>query len=275
MPPTIHTEQTERFIHGQADSLRSVNQSRLVRSPAIACIFCGSQVVPQSTSHIVPESLGGPHSPIAPPGITCDACNQYFGQKVESFALRSFPFIGYRLLESIPSKKNRMVSLPTSLGVIRASGTPGRIELESRCPQVEQLVIEGRANSFRIVAEVTEALAVCRMLLKIGLELLGKHFYEVAISERVRNAREFARRPKPRDRWWFIIHSDPSVLFNAHPDFSVDESGAIEIIEHEDRLISILRLRGVTTMIPLEDGTLPPNQQELPEPAYRIVWARC
>ena len=121
--------------------------------------------------------------------------------------------------------------MPTSLGVTRASGALGRVELEPRSPQVEQRVIEGRTNCFRIAAEVTESLAACRMLLKIGLELLGKHFYEVAISERVRNAREFARRPKPGDRWWFIIHSDPSALFNAQPDLSGD--GAIEILEHE------------------------------------------
>ncbi|MGO4416961.1 HNH endonuclease, partial [Cupriavidus sp. KB_39] len=181
-----------------------------MESHIVACIFCGNRGISKSRSHIIPESLGGPHSPIAPFGITCDGCNQYFGQKVESFALRSFPFIGYRLLESIPSKKNRMVSIPSTIGVIRASGTSGKLELEPRSPRVAQHVVAGHICSFRFSAEVTDALAVCRMLLKIGLELLGKHFYEVAISERVRRAREFARRPRLGERWWFIIHSDPS-----------------------------------------------------------------
>ncbi|MGO4416887.1 hypothetical protein AB4Z27_28360, partial [Cupriavidus sp. KB_39] len=54
-----------------------------------------------------------------------------------------------------------------------------------------------------------------------------------------------------------------------------DNENAIEIIECQQRLISILQLRGVTTMIPLEGGTLPPNQQELAEPEYRIIWAAC
>lgn len=72
----------------------------------VPCIFCSAKDGPHSIAHVVPESLGGNNAPVGRPGATCSACNQYFGQKVESKALRSFPFIGFRVLAGSPVQPN-------------------------------------------------------------------------------------------------------------------------------------------------------------------------
>lgn len=167
-----------------------------------------------------------------------------------------------------------MVSVAATLGNVWASGVPGYIELEPRSPDLVPKILAGEVSQFRVLAEVTEPVAVCRMLLKIGLELLGKHFYQVATSERVGAAREFARRPKRGDRWWFVLHSDPSEILETCRN-SGDDSWSIEIVEREARLLAVVRFPGTTSLVPLESGTLPPGEEELSEPMYRIVWATC
>ena len=236
------------------------------------CIFCRKQGSSQNVGHIIPESLGGKNSPIGKTGVTCDSCNQYFGQKVESKALMSFPFIEHRVLLGVPSKKGTMPKTQGSLGTLKATGKFGTFELEPRTEEIGNKVISGEITQIRVIAEVTEPLAVCRMLLKIGLELLGKHFYEVAISERVAAACEFARRPKRGTDWWFIVRSSPqNYLLEKH---SASEY-TIEIIERQGILISVMHMLGISVMIPLEAGTLPPDEVEFPEPEYRIISAVC
>lgn len=238
----------------------------------VPCIFCLAEDDRHSTAHVVPESLGGSNAPVGRPGATCNACNQYFGQKVESKALRSFPFIGFRVLASIPSKKGKFPHIATSIGAVHATGVPGIVELQPRDNEIFSRISTGEASQLRIVAEVTEPVAVCRMLLKIGLEQLGKHFYEVATSDRVLAARQFARRSERGDRWWFILQSRPNEYVfgsEASKEFSV------EIVEWDGVLVSVLHMTGISSIIPLESRALPPAAGELPEPEFRTVWAMC
>jgi len=110
------------------------------------------------------------------------------------------------------------------------------------------------------------------LLLKIGLEQLGKNFYEVSVSERVRAAREFARRPKPGDGWWFLVRSSPAEYLTGSTQ--IFES-SIEIIETGGVLVSAMHMLGVSTMVSLEYGELPAEKGDLPEPEYRIIFAKC
>ena len=236
------------------------------------CIFCEREGPSNTVAHIIPESLGGKNSPVGRPGVTCDACNQYFGQKVESKALASFPFIGHRILSGIPTKKNSMPSMRSTIGEIRATGMPGIIEVEPRSERVGMLLRVGEVTQFRMLAEVTAPLAVCRMLLKIGLEQLGKHFYEVAVSPRVKAAREFSRMPRRGQAWWFILQSDPQQYVNGLLE---NTESSIEILECEGVLLSIMHSGGVSTIIPLEEGAQPPYSNELSEPEFRIVHTAC
>lgn len=242
----------------------------MTESSSIACIFCFGR---ESTSiaHIVPESLGGRGSPIGRSGVTCDRCNQYFGQKVEAKALQSFPFNSYRLMQGVPSKKGRFVRMITTLGQVEASGQPGIVHLDSRDQRFKSLIEQGEVNQLRILAEVSEPLAVARMLLKIGLEQLGKHFYAVATSDRVSDARAFARAPKKGDQWWFVLRSAPHELFSSE----ASEDASIEIVEQDGVLVSVMHLPGVTTMVPLEGRALPPPPDSLPVPEFHVIRSVC
>jgi hypothetical protein len=240
-----------------------------------ACIFCGDNSLGRSVSHIVPETLGGPGSPVSPRGVVCDACNQYFGQKVEAFALQSFPFLTYRLFQGIPSKARKMASLPTTLGKVTASGWPGRVHLDPRTEALGVGVAQGQATTFRILAEVTQPLAVARMLLKIGLETMGKYFYDVAVSDRLEQARTFCRRPKRGTKWWILLSCDPLVMSGLVSDPSDEDELAVEVGEVGGVLTAVLSMPGLWAMVPLDGGSVPDFQGELKEPEWRLVWAVC
>lgn len=120
----------------------------------------------------------------------------------------------------------------------------------------------------RLIAEVTEPLAVCRPLLKIGLEQLGKHFYEVAMSERVQAARDFARKPRRGDGRWFILRSNPEEYGPGGPERA---ESSIEVIEREGILLSVMHMLGVSPITPLERRALPAEGNELSEPEFRTV----
>lgn len=209
---------------------------------------------------------------MAPPGITCDRCNQYFGQKIELNALASFPFSYYRLLKSIPTKKGKTTYIPATLGRIHASGDPGFLELEPRNRAIAENVLTDKITTFRILAEVTEPLAVCRMLLKIGLETLAKHFYDVAISTRVQDAIRYARSPKRGEQWWFSLYANPEEVIGPHQT-AEDEIPYIEIMERGEVLCSILRLPGIATLTPLERCNPAPFNPD--NPLIRLIRATC
>ncbi len=235
------------------------------------CVFCGADGPASSVAHIVPESLGGPLAPVGLQGATCDRCNQYFGQKVESVALGSFPFLTTRLMAGIPTKKGKMPAMQSTLGQIFGTGRPGFISVDPRSPQAAQGVSDGTITRLTTLAEVTEPLAVCRLALKIGVEFLAKHFYEVAISPRVAAAREFARRPRRGSQWWAVLRSDPVALLRdaRDPNNGLD----LSLFEHEGCLTCLLEMPGLALMVPLQPGYEPPDASELPEPEYRIIRA--
>ena len=236
------------------------------------CIFCGSDGPFASVSHIVPESLVGSNGPVAAGQTTCDPCNHYFGQKVESAALSTFPFNHFRLFSSIPSKKGRLFSMPTTAGMIAAAGRPGQLELKE--PTEKALAFIGRSETgqFRLLAEVTEPLAVARMLIKVGIETLAKHHDALARSARFAAAREFCRRPRRGQRWWFAIQTEASAMFM--PRTHTEAAGEIDVGEAQGCAYCAVRLLGLAAFTPLE-----PNAQPMgfdPEdPTLRLCWPIC
>jgi hypothetical protein len=50
---------------------------------------------------------------------------------------------------------------------------------------------------------------------------------------------------------------------------------AVEIIERQGILISVLQMPGIAAMVPLEPGSSPPSVDELKEPEYHTAWAKC
>jgi hypothetical protein len=237
-----------------------------------ACIFCQSKGPFSSVSHIVPESLGGQLSPVAQPGITCDACNQYFGQKVEPKALGSFPFSTYRLFQGMPTKKRKMTSMQVTIGQIHASGIPGILHLEPRDQGIYEKVASKEVRVFRIPAVVTEPLAICRMLLKIGLEVLANEFYDVATSPRLQDAINYARNPRRGQRWWFVLHTDPEEMAS-YKDSQEEGIHFVEVIENNEVFCLVLRLTGITIFTPLEPCN--PDPADVATSPFSVIWSKC
>ncbi|WP_353740420.1 HNH endonuclease [Desulfolithobacter dissulfuricans] len=177
------------------------------------CIFCKHDTSDSTTSHILPASLGGEEWACLPDGIVCSGCNQYFGEKVENPALGSFPFLPFRVLLGIPTRKGKAPKLSTCLGTLKGSPLPGCIGIDPTSEDIERGINSGRLNQVRILAEPTEPLVVCRMLVKMGLEVVANDCPDDAQSPKFDSARMFARMPAKGTRWWFMINTDHGLLF--------------------------------------------------------------
>ncbi len=71
------------------------------------CIFCKRDSTgSRSAEHIIPESLGNDEH-VLPPGVVCDACNNYFASSIEQVVLESGEFKTARFNMGIPNKRNR------------------------------------------------------------------------------------------------------------------------------------------------------------------------
>jgi hypothetical protein len=152
---------------------------------------------------------------------------------------------------------------------MHAAGVPGFLELEPRSQVISEKVLADEITSFRVLAEVTEPLAVCRMLLKIGLEVLAKHFYEVATSTRVQDAIGFTRSPRRGDHWWFSLYANPEEVNEGHQE----NIPSIEIMERGGVLCSVLYLPGIATLTPLEPCNPTPLNPD--DPLMRLILAVC
>jgi hypothetical protein len=79
------------------------------------CLFCkrdssGSK----SAEHIIPESLGNTKQ-LLPPGVVCDACNNYFSREIEKPFLEAPAIAALRFHQTVPSKRGRLPSIPAIL----------------------------------------------------------------------------------------------------------------------------------------------------------------
>lgn len=221
----------------------------------MTCVFCKGLVEESRIEHILPESLGGGDWACMPNGLVCATCNQYFGSKVESKALGSYPFLPFRLLLGIPTKHKKAPFMKTTIGTLKSAQVPGRLGLDPSSDDVEQAILNDEIAQVRILAEPVEPLAVCRLLLKMGLELLACNS-EDAHLPRYDAARKFARSPHPNSRWWFLITCDFERLFLRFRNgvSSLDwENGVSLSIENADGGdVFRLKLLDMNLFVPLE-----------------------
>lgn len=238
------------------------------------CIFCKRDASLSSLSHILPASLGGTEWACLPNGVVCSLCNQYFGDKVEQLALSSFPFLPFRVLLGIPTRKGKAPKMDSFLGTITGSPEPGKIAVDPGSSAIKEGLDAGQIKLIVIPAEPTEAVAVSRMLVKMGLEIIAKHSPEEALSPRYDAARLFARSPSRGTTWWFLIHTDHTTLFSKFTaGVSLDEwltQVSLAVYESQEIKIFQLRLLGMTIITPLDKDVLPPDMAGLPEPDHRL-----
>jgi len=238
------------------------------------CIFCKHDLVNSTRTHILPASLGGEEWACLPDGIVCSRCNQYFGEKVERLALESYPFLPFRILLGIPTRKGKAPKISTHLGTIKGSPLPGCIGIDPVSSEVEQGISNGRINQIRILAEPTAPLAVCRMLVKMGLEVVANDSLDDAQSSTFESARTFARNPARGTQWWFMVNTDHENLFNRFRcgitredwfngvNLSVSQFDAFEAFR--------LQLLDMIIITPLDSHVMSPNKDDFPEPDFRV-----
>lgn len=240
----------------------------------MGCIFCGDNANNSTKSHILPGSLGGEEWACLPDGIVCSKCNQYFGEKVERLALDSFPFLPFRLLIGIPTRKMRPPKMQTHLGTFKGSPFPGVLGLDPASLEIDERVHIGEVNQIRILAEPIEPEAVCRMLVKMGLEVVANDSLSDAKSAAFDAARNFARRPNRNTEWWFLVHTDHESLFSKFQNgVSIQDwesNVSMSVVPATGAEIFRLQLLDITIITPLHDSVLPPSMDSLPEPEYRL-----
>lgn len=226
-------------------------------------LFCGAPADGAPVEHLLPESLGGGDWATLPSGIVCGGCNRYFGSHIEGPALASFPFLPIRVFSGIVSKRGRYPATPVVGGSLRGTDVPGLLDLD---PPNENRTVA------RILAVVTEPLAVARLLLKMGIELIASQSVEEARASRYAAARAFVRAPRLGTSWWFLTHYTAEHLqalgrggSGQPPKVSTVEITGVEMVEFAWSDLEI--------HAPLDPRVPPPSLDGFPEPWFTLTVA--
>lgn len=225
-----------------------------------------------------PESLGGKKWSIVPDGVICAGCNQYFGSKVEPKALANFPFAPFRVFLGIPTKKNKPASMQTHVGRVHSGRCPGEFSLDkgSTWPFRDE-----KRGLIIIPTSPHDPLSVCRLLLKMALELQAVHDGALARSERFHAARTFSRAPKSNATWWFYLYIEHEPLMKKlQSGITYREwcdGVSLAVFFDQGVVFFKLRLPHIQFVTPLDDWVPVPVQDhdECPEPHHQVFVVRC
>ena len=210
------------------------------------CIFCGALSSGGSREHLLPASLGGGDNEVLPAGLVCSSCNQYFGSKVERYALDCFPFNIMRVMESIATRKGKPSRLGTNLGVLSSTDKPGRLRHDP-VKDVQPAAVMG-SSQLLVSTHPKYPNELCRLLVKIGLELLACDSPTSARSSRYDAARTVARRPGRGTTWSYaVVHRNPQ---KEAPEARIPV--CVELSETNGGLFFALRYYSVMLVTPLE-----------------------
>lgn len=229
----------------------------------MTCIFCRSVNCSYSTEeHVVPESLGGGDWSLLPPQLVCDQCQNYFGTKIEKNALADAPFNFIRTFLSLPTKKRRAPKISDPVeGTIEATGLPNFVYYDP--PEHLRAAAEaGNKSQMRFPTRPKDPRAVCRFLLKIGVEVLALRGKQEVLQPKYDAAREFARRGMPGTSWWYIELTPEDAMRRwlvSTEDLNDGETlSKVEISEPEPGLeILIFRVGPAVFMTPLLQNIVP------------------
>lgn len=154
------------------------------------CLFCHKDSSGSSgVEHVLPESLGNT-TLVLPPGIVCDACNNYFARKVEGPLLGSDPLLSLRHFENIPNKRGGIPPLivPTSLGPAGRLWVPpsGPFPRVLTLPEAESHEVFREATRFEIAVPDPDALTndvlLGRFTCKVALEAMAARCFSEPLT---------------------------------------------------------------------------------------------
>jgi len=145
------------------------------------CVFCKrDSSMSVSTEHIIPESLGNTLQ-ILPPGVVCDACNNYFSREVEKPFLESESVRSLRFEQALISKRGK---IPTLTGIITPVLAPAIMTRHAFGPfRASLFVSEGTLSAmqkspsgqliFSAAPGNPSGKVVSRFLAKIAIEVMA------------------------------------------------------------------------------------------------------
>ena len=174
------------------------------------CIFCGTTNpnVFSTKEHILPESLIGETYALLPDGYYCDECQNIFGSSIQQQALADFPFINFRIMFSIPTKKQKSPWMNTIVGKIFATDNIGILGLEPN-----ELVDLNKMKQLIIPAFSKRPDMILRTLLKIGIEIIATSQYpDIVYEKRYDAARKYALTGIKETPWFYIFTQDIDLL---------------------------------------------------------------
>jgi hypothetical protein len=174
-----------------------------------ACVFCRAPSSGGNREHLLPASLGGTDKEVLPEGLVCSPCNQYFGTKVERYALDCFPLNILRVMHAVQTKKGKRSRIGTNRGTLSSSGRQGILEYEPT-PMLPASAVLGNKHIY-VSTHPKYPRELCRLLVKTGLELIASVDLESALSTRYDTARRIARQPVSGSVWSYaVVHRDPA-----------------------------------------------------------------
>ena len=176
--------------------------------PPFKCLFCFCSEEPfHRAEHSIPDSLGYVDL-FLEPGFVCDACNQYFGSKIEQKVLNSPPFSMERIAAAVRTKKGKLPKVRHNANLSLFSTGYKDTIIFATSPS-EYLGIDAKHflydNLGNIILNISPSskddFYTVRLLLKMGLELLlyiaDVNPYEPVFDK----ARNYARYASPGTSW--------------------------------------------------------------------------
>lgn len=221
---------------------------------AMECIFCKQNSAgSHSVEHIIPESLGNEEH-VLPPGVVCDACNNYFASNIEQVVLESGEFKTARFNLVIPNKRKRLPVLP---GVL-LSGIAGQQDTRFHGADVSRnldgsynlfpedaavaAIEDGRIRSVIIPTEGSkpDRTVFSRFLGKVAVEAMAARLVKNAPAmldafvhdEQVDHLRNHARYGTPRREWPYSERR----IYPADFCFPAEDGGSYEVLHEFDLL---------------------------------------
>jgi hypothetical protein len=184
----------------------------------------------------------------------CGKCNNYFSTEVERVALESFPFKMIRAMFGIETKKGKLSPIIQDLWEI-SGDADGHFRIRSTSPEIAAKIEAGEIKRFGVVYtfEPEHPTAVCRLLLKMGLEWFTLHDPKRAYLKVYDDAKAFARRPARGSVWRFSIDIEMPVWERALRDGLDDqmiEHNGMTVLGRPSDDFFVMSFAGITLLVP-------------------------
>ena len=259
------------------------------------CLFCNNNGPFTRPEHIIPEALG--NDDLILREKVCDACNQFFGSKIENFVLSKTPLAFWRTYLGIRKKRSALPHVDLSQPRRQKGRLPAIHDLHDNLvaftclddysvsvdiddKRMVREIINGTRRQFTFVFTPLVLSMLGRFFCKVGMELICLAEPERAYSDVFAQARQFARFGEFDGLW--PIFQFQSMSLKDLKKRSLDSNGLIEEVFCYDYrlldlggtyLLSTLTIGIDTWVISLNDPFPTPEiRTAFPSKELKLVW---